>query len=250
MKYLVLFIIPFYGHSFISLDYLSDDGSQPNCERVYEDNEQQENCKKRRQFARLEFIERVESHTGGQAIQCANYSEEGEGLEFVFKSNIDVKYFRASQFYNKSNTKCTPNSVPADVSYNVVTLMSGVLPHWKDRANINAIDEAKVYCWNSLCGTELAYPYCETVLMYKKEYNSPVSEMFSANYNQYIESHIRHPYDYFETGFGEVIQGNIEEAPYFKCNSIPRLYTDLKNFVDQENQNAWWDRILTTASIR
>ena len=233
-KYLlVLLVLPFCAHAFF--DTLSDDGSDPNCYRIYKDSDEQDDCERRRKYARHEFIERV-SWQIGQNIQCPIYDDMGEGLEFVFKSNVDVVSVDRKRNWEGCNTV----KGNAHISYDTVTPISGGF-HWKDKADRITIAGAKVFCWNSLCGNSLPSQYCETVLLYEKSYNDPVSEVFSDHYNQYIKKHIKHPYDYFEVGHGEVIEGDIREYP--SCDNY-RLYEGLQEFVDREKEDSWISRAL------
>ena len=204
-KYLLgLLIVPFCTHAwFFDADL--------NCQSVYRNSDNQENCERKRKFARYEFIANVKAYTG-QDIKCPDYDDEGEGLEFVFKTTVDI--FSTIKKLNWDN--CGVFAGNSHVSHD---------------ADLLEVNKVKVFCWNSLCETKLSSQYCETVLLYK---NSN-----SANYQ--IPNRLRHPYDYYEVGDGEVIPGDIREHGF--CDDS-RLYLGLQKYVDAEDENSFWGRAL------
>ncbi len=203
-KYLLgLLIVPFCAHAwFFDADL--------NCQTVYKNSDNQENCERRRKFARYEFIQRVSWYTG-QDIQCPDYDDEGEGLEFVFKTSVNIQ----TAIKRRNWDNCGISAGNSHVSYN---------------ADLPEVNKVKVYCWNALCETKLSSQYCETVLLYKQSH--------SANYQ--IPNRLRHPYDYYEVGDGEVVLGDVRE--HGQCDS--RLYLGLQEYVDAEDENSFWGRAL------
>ncbi len=208
-KYLLgLLIVPFCAHAWFFDPEL-------NCQSIYEDSDEQENCERRRKYARYEFTESVKAYTG-QDIKCPDYDDEGEGLELVFE---DMYHYQTA-LKRRNWDNC---GASAGNSY--------------DSPNTDLeISKVKVYCWNALCETKLSSPYCETVLLYELAAEKPAKSYYQ------LPSRLIHPYDYYEVGYGEVIQGDVRE--YGRCDS--RLYLRLQEYVDAEDEhnerNSFWGR--------
>ena len=231
-KYLLIFL------SIFSVGFIFDDPLDPNCERLYADSDDQEACLDRRKFARNTFIERVVSHTG-QNIQCSDTEDEGTEFHFdqVKKMYSAFSHDMSNNFRETCHTIKDRSGMHEHTHTELYHYHKLLSP--EDVVKIKGIDRFIIFCWHSLCGMELTTPYCETVVLYHRTHIHKLASATDWEGRNIVRRHIKHPYDYYEAGMGEVTPGDVRD--HGLC-ADSRLYTELHKMEDKNN--GLWNSLL------